>query len=94
MNATKTKTDAAKIQAIADRHADEGWSFYAAYSGRCMFGRTCPGIVCPPQDARRATAAVRRAGIRSEVSRDSMGLDTIVYWSFLPSDPATVSADE
>ena len=75
------KTDAAKIAAIAARHEADGWAFRAGYSGRCMFGQKCPGIVCPPHDVRRVEAAVRRAGIRSAASGDSMGRDAIVYWT-------------
>ena len=82
---TKTKTAATKIRAIAEKHADEGWTFYARYSGRGMFGDTCPGIVCPGYDVQKVEAAARKIGVRNP-SVDGMGLDRIVYWSSVASD--------
>ena len=86
MTAAKTrKTDAAKIATIAARHEADGWQSYPAYSGRCMFGDTCPGITCPGYDVQKVVAAVRRAGIRNP-SVDNMGQDTIVYWPCVKAD--------
>jgi hypothetical protein len=86
---TTLKTDAQKIAAVAKRN---GWDYYPDYSGRCMFGAKCPGIVCPPSEIKRAKAAVRRAGITGGPSQDSLGLDAIVYWSFIPADPEAIAA--
>ncbi len=86
MNAKKT--DAQKIAAIAARHEADGWSYYARYSGRYMYGRECPGIVCPPSDIGRARAAARRHGI-SGCATDSMGLDSIIYWPGVEAEAYT-----
>jgi hypothetical protein len=77
---TTKMTDAQKIERIANRHEDEDWSFYAGYSGRCMFGDRCPGIVCPGGDVSKVQSAVRRSGIKATPSTDNMGRDIIVYW--------------
>ena len=79
-------TDAQKIKRIVGRHED--WTFYARYSGRYMYGRQCPGIVCSHYDVSKAVAAVRRAIVGKVTwNQDSMGLDTIVYFPGLQSDP-------
>jgi hypothetical protein len=72
-----TKTAAQKIEDVAAKHADDNWTFYAAYSGRGMFGHACPGIVCPAADVPAVKKAVRGHG---KPSVDNMGLDMIVYW--------------
>lgn len=84
MNATK-KTDAQKIRAIAELNGYRGWHYRPDYSGRGMCGDTCPGITCPSDEVKRATAAVKRAGVRCDASLDSMGLDSIVYWPYVQS---------
>ena len=78
-------TDAQKIARIVARHED--WTFYARYSGRCMYGACCPGIVCSPYDTNKAAAAVKRALGRVTVSMDNMGLDMIDYYPGLQRDP-------
>ncbi len=92
----KTKmTEAQKIERIAERHADEDWNFYADYSGRCMFGARCPGIVCPSEDVSQVKSAVRKSGIKASASFDNMGRDMIVYWPSIstPRD-AELTPDE
>jgi hypothetical protein len=87
----KTKlTDAQKIERIAQKHDD--WSFRGTYSGRCMFGDVCPGIVCPTWDIRHVEGLAKKAGIKARASFDSMGLDNIVYWTSIKSDPDAVEA--
>ena len=82
----KTKmTDSQKIERIVKRHEEDGWTFYARYSGRFMYGDHCPGIVCPSWDVSKATTALKR--INRNVSTDSMGRDAIVYCSSLRADP-------
>jgi hypothetical protein len=83
MTTTKKLTDAQKIARVAERN---GWHYRGDYSGRCMFGAICPGIVCAPHEVGRARAAVKRAGIKGEASGDSMGRDAIVYWSFVAGE--------
>lgn len=85
-------TDAQKIERIAQKHEDDGWNFYARYSGRAMFGDVCPGIVCPPYDTPKVVTAARRAGIKAYPSHDNMGRDNIVYWPAIKSDPEPVQA--
>lgn len=51
-----------------------------AYSGRCMFGATCYGIVC--DDPEDVIAEVGVKGART----DSMGLHIIVYWPHVSDD--------
>lgn len=81
-----TRTDSQKIEQIVSRHDD--WTFKGHYSGRCMGGRTCPGIVCSPYDVTKAVAAVTRAIIGKVTwTTDNMGLDMIVYFPGLMSDP-------
>ena len=80
------KTDAAKIAAIAARHSTEGWTFRGDYSGRGMFGRRCPGIVCPQSDIELVETAVRRARVKGAASGDQLGRDAIVYWPSVASD--------
>jgi hypothetical protein len=89
----KPKTDAAKIAAIAARHEAGGWQFVPDYSGRCFRGRKCPAIICPPCAVEEVEAAVRRAGIRSAASGDSMGRDSIVYWTAVAFDQFTSIPD-
>lgn len=61
---------------------DQGWTEYLrlSYSGRGMYGRTCPGIVTRAHsdwDSFDADDVVRAT--RVKLSRDSMGKETILY---------------
>ena len=47
------------------------------YSGRCMYGATCFGIVT--DDPEGLIEAAIEAGLKG-ARTDSMGFDTIVYW--------------
>lgn len=84
-----TLSDAQKIQRVAKRHAQDGWTFRARYTGKYMSGRECPGIVCSAGDTIRVADEVRRAGIRRQDNADRMGDDMIVYWPYVAFDPAT-----
>jgi len=70
---------------------DDNYTFYENYSGRCMFGRTCPaiivknGITCT--DALVAlTAYLKEVEYNDDqlnldgTSVDSLGLDSVVYF--------------
>lgn len=89
---TKLTTNQA-IARVAARHEEDGWAFRARYSGRCMYGRCCPGITCPRGHVQAVTAAVRKAGIRGHASTDNMGLDMIVYWPGIEADPEPVASE-
>ena len=69
---------AKNIQEIKEKIEDAancgGRDLRKDYSGRCMFGETCWGIVC--DDPADVIAEVGVKGART----DSMGLHTIVYW--------------
>ncbi len=67
-------------QSIADLATRNAWIYYDRYSGRCMDGARCPGIVCRPGQAPSVRAAARKAGIRGVARQDSMGRDLIIYW--------------
>ena len=63
------------IQEVTGSRLYEG-----GYSGRCMFGKKCYGIVCSDYMAViEAAASVGLKGARY----DSLGLDFIVYWPAL-----------
>jgi hypothetical protein len=72
------------IQEIKDKIEDaansDGRELRKEYSGRCMFGETCWGIVC--DDPNNVIAEVGLKGART----DSMGLQTIVYWTQVSGD--------
>lgn len=57
--------------------ADEDYRVYESYSGRGMFGQGCYGLV--GRDAEKCIGLVSQFDFPG-LSRDSMGLDTIVYW--------------
>ena len=65
-----------KIEAIA---AACGGRSYPGYSGRCMFGAQCWGVVCSQFDVSEVKRAGTRAGLGA-ANTDSLGLDIIVYW--------------
>jgi hypothetical protein len=84
---------------IADMLQDfclkEGYDFYPDYSGRCMYGRKCVGIVHEDNVARMLMrlaghvfdyflhepdeAAVAFHHLE-DIRQDNMGLGTITYW--------------
>ena len=81
---------------IRDFCDDAGYDFYDDYSGRFMYGRKCPGIVCDnPLDAVLglsdwihdcAFATGRNpsaADLLGSPKWDNMGLDMIVYFPAL-----------
>ena len=84
-------SDAAKIKRLAERNE---WSFRYNYSGRGMFGDTCPAIVCGRVEVNKVSSAVRKLGIKHSCSFESMGFDAVVYWPHLESDPSLEPAPE
>jgi hypothetical protein len=70
------------------------------YSGRGMYGDTCVGIVV--SDVLELGAAIARfvedEELREELTinsrTDSMGMDTIVYWTRVTCDDADEDEDE
>ncbi len=86
MNAKQSASQ--KIARIVAKHEDR--TFYSHYTGRFMYSRACPGIVCSPYDVAKAITAVKRA-ITGKVTycTDNMGLDMVVYFSGLMSDPVS-----
>ena len=72
----------AQAQKVVDILTDRGIEarMYEDYSGRGMYGATCPGIVC--SDVVEVGAAIEAAKIPAKDRpgrRDSLGLNTIVY---------------
>ena len=87
---TNKLTDPEKIERVADRNA---WTYEEAYSGREMFGRRCPAIVCDHWEIKAAMGKVKRAGIKDVATWDQLGKHVVVYWPTVPSDvPAEVAA--
>jgi DNA polymerase III delta prime subunit len=75
------KQIAKKIKRIAEK---EGLEFRDDYSGRCMFGKTCVGIVgdkltCAAV-AKYVQKKIQDAGLFCNVCSDNMGLDMIYYF--------------
>jgi len=70
------KTNLQKAQEVVEQLGD-GYRVYEGYSGRCMFGDTCLGIVGPSISDIKAKAS--RRGFKNHRT-DNMGLDYIVYW--------------
>lgn len=64
----------------------KGYRFMGDYSGRFMFGRTCPGIICsyPEQVlvelAEWLTKKNISVGLLGDPRTDNMGMDFIVYF--------------
>lgn len=85
-----TMTTAQKVAAIAA--LVEGTT-YPGYSGRCMYGRTCWGVVCEHDQVKRAAASGKRRGLGA-ASSDNMGYQAIVYWPDAPPDPEPVRTQE
>lgn len=63
-----------KLESLADSH---GESFSNSYSGRFMFGKTCPSITTDDVTAVIEDAA--ELGIRG-AKTDNMGRSYVVYW--------------
>lgn len=70
---------------------NEQYSLYENYSGRCMFGRTCLGVVVRQNDSfmdflMKLTKYMDNNEVEDTdfslegVSYDALGLDTIVYF--------------
>lgn len=72
----------AAIQEVAD---NMGGSVRKDYSGRCMFGKTCYGIVVKGYEMNDCIEQAAAAGIRG-ARTDSMGLGAIVYWPSIAGD--------
>lgn len=74
-----TKEQAEKVVAILEKEGIEA-SVYENYSGRCMFGATCVGIVCGDLLAVGSAMAKAKIPAKDRPRRqDNMGLDMIVY---------------
>ena len=82
--------------------------YYGSYSGRCMYGRNCPGIVLKTSESYMTPldVAVRLADyIRDEgednanellgsICMDNLGLDTIIYFPDYDIDAEEDDDDE
>ena len=77
-------TNKDKINILAEIAEYDGESSLREdYSGRCMCGDTCIGIVTPyPTEIMEEAATAGITGART----DSMGLKTIVYWPSVKGD--------
>ncbi len=73
------KTSLQKAQEIVEKLGD-GYSVYEKYSGRCMFGDTCLGIVGP--NSSLIIYATKRRGFKNHRT-DNMGMNYIVYWPYI-----------
>lgn len=71
---------------------DYDYTFYSDYSGRCMYGRRCVGIVCDNAmdtlvqlcDAIRDSSEYESAYDELGSPRvDSLGLETILYFPYV-----------
>ena len=82
---------------IADYCHNENYELYGDYSGRRMYGRTCPGIVCPdPIEALLGLVDyIVDKGLDGQTSvteligiprTDNMGTDMILYFPMLTTD--------
>ena len=65
-----------QIERLVSIHG--GHIYSGGYSGRCMFGKKCYGVVTDDPDA-IFTASKKVQALR-EVCRDQLGLSYIVYW--------------
>lgn len=72
-----------EIEIIRDVATHLGGEVREHYSGKQMYGLTCPGIVCASFQDCVEEAASR--GLRGAVV-DHMGLQYIVYWPKLRSE--------
>lgn len=76
----ETKDQIEALQEVAD---EIGGKFRKSYSGRCMYGRSCVGIVTDDPIACIEEAASK--GIKG-AKMDNMGLSSIVYWPDIESN--------
>ncbi len=67
------KSNLEKLQDAVEKLGPK-YSVYEGYSGRCMFGDVCLGIVGPD------IAEIKRVAKFKGARTDNMGLDYIVYW--------------
>lgn len=80
----------------------EGYEFYPDYSGRCMYGRECVGIVHGDSESTmlmrlggfvvsahrdNPDEAMRILRLIERASHDCMGLDAITYWPDIAINP-------
>lgn len=84
--------DSSLHDALFDLVADnEGVYLHEGYSGRGMFGATCPAISGDPLDLARAVARVEDAGIReflaTAASKDALGLGEVWYYRGVSAIP-------
>jgi len=77
------KTYAQALKILEDVAQEVNGKVYRDYSGRGMFGRQCPGIVC--NDATEVIELCALKGLRKS-SQDSMGLQVIVYFPSIIKD--------
>jgi hypothetical protein len=82
----------AKVSEVINEIAEliEG-TVYPNYSGRFMFGKKCPGIVCSDPDYCEAEAHRRGFG-HGKV--DTLGLKYIVYWPDLSMDSEVTEVED
>ena len=69
-----------------------------AYSGRCMYGEDCLGIVCDSEDIMEFTVSLYKcdpelATLLSETPcrSDSMGRSGIIYWESIKVDGTSLA---
>lgn len=69
-----------QLEAIKEIAEEVGGTVRTNYSGRCMYGKQCFGVV-----ARSAGDIIEAAASRGikRASQDSMGLGAIVYWQHI-----------
>lgn len=67
---------------IRDFCEDYGYRLYENYSGRCMYGATCVGIVCENVNytLQQLVEYVGEESIRSIARYDNLGLSMILYF--------------
>lgn len=87
------KIDQDQLEMLADIAVEADCSFRSHYSGRGMYGASCPGVVVGSlRDAFRFMADVRDRDeglfddLLDGLSMDSMGFSTIVYFSSVSTE--------
>ena len=104
---TLTKQDIENLRAwLNERDVDaDSLEFRHNYSGRGMYGRTCFGVVGSSSRIAAAQIALYTLmaqdiseedalGVIMNSSRDSMGYDSIVYWTEIVSEGDDEDDDE
>lgn len=74
-----------KLEILQDIADSLGGRYRDDYSGRCMYGKTCPGITVDGDENEVIEEAGAR-GIRG-ARTDSMGRGVIVYWPGITTKP-------